>query len=298
MQTDSTLATAGTCPVPSFAFDPTDPWTGTFQDGLSRAGLAGRRVYEVGVGSGTNIAFMLRSCNAALVLGSDVDERLPVLAQRYVAEVAPEVQHRFRPIPGSVSLIDSPAVRAQLQEVDVVVASLPQVPDPEDSMYARFHLAQLTAEVLLGRHVPDHLAHYYPWAAFQEYPFNALGLGLNEALLRRVRDCAPQAEVILNFGCRIGKNVLHQLFRANRYRPEELASRIVRQHQGTDISFFVALETAMRGTGLERDLVCEFYADPAGRQPVSATEAKLLLDADPATPLYHEISVLRGHPEF
>ncbi|HTZ45086.1 MAG TPA: hypothetical protein VMB79_14600 [Jatrophihabitans sp.] len=298
MQSDSTLATTARVgeAVPSFAFDPGDPWTVTFQTGLARAGLTGRRVYEVGVGSGANIAFMLRFCGAAMVLGSDLDPRLPLLAQQLVAEVAPDLVNRFRPIPGSVSLIDTPVAMGEVTGVDAVVACLPQVPDPDDALYTRFHLTQLASAAALRDRVADHLAHYYPWTAFQEYPFNALGLGLNEALLRRVRACAPQAQVVLNFGCRIGKRVLFALFEANHYRPEELASCIVRQHPGTDISFFVAVEAAMRGTGYEQDVVCEFYADPAGSHRLSATEAKLLLDADPTTSVYHEISVLRGNP--
>lgn len=282
--------------IPRFAFDPSDPWTLTFQAGLSRAELAGRRVYEVGVGTGTNVAFMLRHCDASLVMGSDLDPRLPELARRHVAEVAPDLLDRFHPIQGSVNLIDLPAALAQVTVADVVVGCLPQVPDPEDGMYARFHTAQLSSTVGAGQRVDDHIAHYYSWAAFNDYPFNAVGLGLIEALLRRVRSCAPRAQVVLNLGCRVGKDVLLTLFRANGYRPEELASRIVRQSERTSISFFVALEAAMRGTGYENDLVCEFYADAEGRCRLSATEAQARLDADPATPVFHEICVLRGHP--
>ena len=141
------------------------------------------------------------------------------------------------------------------------------------------------------------MAHYYPWAAFDDYPFNSVGLGLIEALLRKVRSCAPQARVVLNLGCRIGKDILMRLFRANGYRPAELAASIVRQSACTSISFFVALEAAMRGTGFEKESACEFYADPQGRVRISATEAKRRLDADPATPVFHEICVLQGHPD-
>lgn len=283
-------------PVPDFAFDPADPWTRTFQVGLERAGLSGRRVYEVGVGSGTNIAFMLQRCAASLVLGSDLDPRLPVLARQLVAEVAPELLDRFRPIEGSVNLIDTPLAMAEVTTADVVVGCLPQVPDPGDVMYARFHATQLNTPTAEQR-AEDHLAHYYPWTAFNGYPFNAVGLGLIEALLGRVHTYAPAAQVILNLGCRVGKDLLFKLLRAYHYRPEELASTIVRQHARTNISFFVALEVAMRGTGLERDFVCEFYADPEGRQPISACEAKLRQDAEPSSPVYHEICVLRGHPQ-
>jgi SAM-dependent methyltransferase len=283
--------------VPSFAFNPSDPWTVTFQVGLERAELSGRRVYEVGVGSGTNVAFMLRHCAASLVVGSDLDPRLPALAQRLVTEVAPDLLDRFRPIQGSVNLIDIPEAMAEVTVADVVVGCLPQVPDPEDVMYAQFHVAQLKTAVGGGQRVDDHMAHYYPWAAFHDYPFNSVGLGLIEALLRRVRSGVPRAQVVLNLGCRIGKDVLLKLFRSNGYRPEELASRIVRQSERTNISFFVALEAALRGTGYEEDFVCEFYADSQGRVPISANGAKELLDADPTTPVFHEICVLRGHPQ-
>lgn len=129
--------------VPSFAFDPRDPWTGTFQAGLAQAGLGGRHVYEVGVGSGTNVIFMLRHCAASMVHGSDLDPRLPLLAQRRVAETAPDLADRARLIHGSVSLIDDPLAMAAAAGADVIVACLPQVPDPLEAMYARFHAAQL-----------------------------------------------------------------------------------------------------------------------------------------------------------
>ncbi|MGM1059843.1 hypothetical protein [Saccharothrix sp. Mg75] len=282
--------------VPSFAFNPTDPWTTTFQAALERADLAGRRVYEVGVGTGTNIAFMLQKCGASMVLGSDLDPRLPLLAQRLIGEIAPDLLERFRPIEGSVNLIDTPDARAEVALADVVVGCLPQVPDPDDAMYLDFHDAQLKRAALVGGRTDDHIAHYYPWSAFNDYPFNAVGLGLIEALLRRVRAASPTAQVVLTFGCRIGRAPILQLFRANGYRPEELVSRVVRQNERTDISFFVALEAALRGTAYEGDFTCEFYADPDGRVPLSAREAKERLDTDPALPVFHEICVLRGHP--
>ena len=283
--------------IPDFVFNPSDPWTVTFQAGLERAELTGRRVYEVGIGSGANVVFMLRRCGASLVMGSDVDPRLQTLARRLVTEVAPDLLDRFRPIQGSVNLIDIPEAIAEVALADVVVGCLPQVPDPEGPMYVQFHLAQLKTMPDLRQRVDDHIAHYYPWSAFNNYPFNSVGLGLIEALLRRVRSCAPRAQVVLNLGCRIGKDTLLRLFRANGYQPEELTSRIVRQSERTDISFFVALEVAIRGTGYEKDLVCEFYADSEGRVPISAIKAKELLDADPTTPVFHEICVLRGHPQ-
>lgn len=283
--------------APGFAFDPTDPWTSTFQQGLEKAGLRGRRIYEVGIGTGINVAFMLRLCGAERVSGSDLDPRLADLAERNVRALAPGEADRFHPVHGAVSLIDTPEALAEVEAADVVIGCLPQVGDPGDARLKAFRAAQGThtgkgAE----ERAEDHIAHYYPWTDFDDYPFNAVGLGLNEALLRRLRSSAPSAEVVLNFGSRVGVGVILSLFEANGYSAEVLHSQVVRQDQGTDISFFVALERALDGTGFESGLRCEFFADPEGRTPLSAREAQAVIDRDASAPLYHEVCVIRGAP--
>lgn len=282
---------------PEFAFDPTDPWTETLQRGLELADLRGKRVYEVGVGTGINVAFMLRMCGAKSVAGSDLDPRLAVLAERNVRKLAPKQADRFHPVPGAVSLIDTPEARAHVQRANVVIGCLPQVGDPGDPRFGAFRRAHRT-ELSDGADIrdEDHIAHYYPWAEFDAFPFNAVGLGLNEALLRRLRSAAPDADVLLNFGARVGTKVLFDLFEANGYAPEKLHSQIVLQHAGTDISFFVALEKALGSTGLQDAFACEFYADPEGRRRLSAMEAQAIIDSGKDQPLYHEVCVIRGQP--
>ncbi len=283
--------------VPSFAFDPQDPWTETFQWGLKRASLRGKKAYEVGIGTGINAAYLLGVCGAAEVSGSDLDPRLADLAEHNVRNLVPEAADRFRPVKGSVSLVDTEEARQQVASVDTVIASLPQVGEPGDSRVTAFRNAWSVplasgAEVIAD----DHIAHYYPWAAFDQYPFNTVGLGLNEALLQRVHEHAPQAEVVMNFGCRIGSEIIFECFEAHGFKPEKLSSQIVKQHRGTDISFFVALEKALHGTGLERDFVCHFYADKDATIPLSACEAQSLVDQDPAAALFHEVCAIRGTP--
>ncbi|CAM3806374.1 hypothetical protein GCM10009799_29840 [Nocardiopsis rhodophaea] len=301
MRTETTLpackhASDAGDPLPGFAFDPSDPWTRTFQEGLEGAGLADRSVYEVGIGSGANIVHMLERCGAGRVTGSDLDPRLPLLAQRVVERDAPGLAHRFRPVPGAVSLIDTREAAAAMRGVDAVVACLPQVPDPLDTRCARFCAAYLGGAEEERCRVDDRIAHYYPWSHFDALPYNAVGLGLIEALLRQVRSCAPRARIVLNFGCRVGRETLSGIFRANGYRPTELVARVVRQSECTGIGFFAALEEASRGPGEEPGFVCEFYADPQGRSPLTAIEAKRILDADPAAPVYHEVCVVQGDP--
>lgn len=288
---------ASTPETPSFAFDPTDPWTETFQTGLKRAGLTGKSVYEVGIGTGINAAFVLRVCRAAEASGSDLDPRLAELAERNVHNLAPEEAHRFHPVKGAVSLIDTEAARAQIAKTDVVMACIPQVGDPGDRRVASFREAH---EVELGESAQektdDHIAHYYPWDMFDQYPYNAVGLGLNEALLRRVRDAAPDAQMIMNFGARIPVATLCAMFEANGYAPEVLHSQMVQQDGSTDISFFVTLEQAMKGTGYETDLVCEFFADADGEMPLSACDAQARQQDNVEAPLFHRVCVIRGVP--
>ncbi|MAK60210.1 MAG: s-adenosyl-l-methionine--l-methionine S-methyltransferase [Ponticaulis sp.] len=284
---------------PEFAFDPTDPWTITFQKGLEAAGLEGKNVYEVGVGTGTNVAFLLRMCKAKTVYGSDLDARLPDLAERNVRELVPQESSRFHPIKGSVSLIDNPDALEAISKTDAVIACLPQVGDPNDDKLTAFREAQkatLAQGTGGGNPAEDHVAHYYPWAMFDEYPYNSVGLGLNEALLRRLKEKAPNAEVIMNFGARIGTDILFEFFRSNGYEPQKLSSMVVHQHAGTDISFFVALERSLKGTGVENEFTAIFYADPDGKQKLSACEAQELIDKDPKTKLYHEVCTIRGKP--
>ncbi|WP_413205224.1 50S ribosomal protein L11 methyltransferase [Rhodospirillum sp. A1_3_36] len=286
-----------TLEAPDFAFDPTDPWTQTFQQGLERADLKDKAVYEVGIGTGINAAFVLRTCGAKAYYGSDLDPRLVELAERNIRSLSPEHAARFHPVEGAVSLIDTEEARAKIAKTDVVVACIPQVGDPNDKRLSAFRDAQ---SVPLGEgaeaRAEDHIAHYYPWAMFDEYPYNSVGLGLNEALLRRIREHAPKAEVVMNFGARVGTKILFEFFEANGFQPEKIASRIVLQDAGTDISFFVTLEKALTGTGLEQEFVCKFFADENGQTPLSACEAQALADKDPNVALYHEVCVIRGRP--
>lgn len=283
---------------PDFAFDPTDPWTVTFQKALEAAKLKDKTVYEVGVGTGINVAFLLRICKAKTVYGSDLDARLPDLAERNVKDLVSKEAHKFHPIKGSVSLIDSDAARDAVKQSDVIIACLPQVGDPHDSRVAAFRTAQKAplAEGTGKGPAEDHVAHYYPWAMFDEYPYNSVGLGLNEALLRQVRKEAPEAELIMNFGARIGTDILFEFFKSNGYEPEKISSMIVLQHAGTDISFFVALERALSGTGVENQFACRFYSDPEGTEDLSACEAQDLISSDPKAKIYHEVCSIRARP--
>lgn len=283
--------------IPTYAFDPNDIWTRTFQRGLREAGLQGRSVYEVGIGTGANVVFMLKVCGVSKVIGSDLDPRLITLASDLIAKEVPDAAARFHGLPGSVNLLESDEARACARSVETVVGCLPQVGDPADAKCRAFVETAIPARPDADDSgPPDRIAHYYAWANFDAYPFNVVGLGLNEALLRQTREAAPQTDVILNFACRCGERAILDLFRASHYRPEILHSTICEQSRSTDISFYVALEKALEGTSMASDFRCEFFADPQGAKAMTAVEAYERQQATPEAPVYHRIIVVRGRP--
>ncbi|WP_420474266.1 hypothetical protein [Noviherbaspirillum sp. ST9] len=283
-------------PIPSFAFNPLDSWTLAFQRGLLNADFAQKTVYEVGVGTGANVAFLLKECGAAKVYGSDVDSRLSTVAQELVSFRIPEKAHYFIPLHGSISLINSPEASTAACASDAIIACIPQAVDTDDHAVASF----MEAHYPLAKSKPesrqaDYQAHYYPFEQFRHYQFNRFGLGLNEALLDSIRRQAPQADIIVNLSGRAGKQRLLDMFRSYRYEPTVLHKAIVPQCSKTSIAYYAALETHLEQEGLS--LESEFFMDSDGVQPISAREAERLRTTEPSATLYHSLYVMRARPE-
>ena len=281
--------------LPDFVFDPGDDWTRVFQEGLSRLSLSRKNVYEVGLGSGSNVAFLLNRCSASRVAGSDIDARVVRSASANVKRWAPEQCHNFAPINGSVDLLDSAEARAAASNSDFIIGSIPQVIDVGIFNGKICGDQEQEAKGSRPPRLPDHIAHYYDGTRFEDYPFNAIGQGLNEALLRQAREVAPHAEVILVLSGRVGPELLLQLFRDNGYRPEVVYEEIVPQCPKTSISFFVELEAGVRDPTPFWQFNGCFYADPEGKEQLSAAGAQKRRDAVPsAQPVYHKLYVIKG----
>ena len=173
-------------------------------------------------------------------------DRLVELAERNVRSLAPEEAGQFHPIKGAVSLIDTDEAHAQIAQTDVVIGCLPQVGDPGDKRLAAFREAQ-SVELSEGADVKadDHIAHYYPWEAFDKYPFNSVGLGLNEALLQRLREHAPQAQVVMNFGCRIGTGIIFGSLLASTGLAETIGTAASRNLPVTNVLAITAFSTVL-----------------------------------------------------
>lgn len=208
---------------PDYCFDPRDPWAQVFRRGLNKAGLADKRVWEVGVGIGANLAEILRSCRAKLVVGSDYDARVSEVARENLNSVLPSGNWRI--LDGSVNLLDANGDAPQT--VDAIVACIPQ--------------AIMPADIAKG---PDDTAHYYEPDLFNACLYNSHALGLQQALLRQARTKYPAAEVVLNLAGRVGNKVLDEMFRAEGYVPNTVHREVIPQCPQTGLGFFEKLEQA------------------------------------------------------
>lgn len=282
--------------IPGFAFNPLDSWTLAFQRGLLNADFSQKTVYEVGVGTGTNVAFLLKECGAARVYGSDVDARLSKVAQELVNFRIPEKAQHFVPLHGSISLINTPEASKAACASDAIIACIPQAVDTDDHAVASFMEAHYPSarRHSESRHA-DYQAHYYPFEQFQHYRFNRFGLGLNEALLDSIRKQAPTADIIVNLSGRAGKQRLFDMFRSYDYEPTVLYKAIVPQCSKTSIAYYAALETHLEQEGLS--LESEFYTDSCGAQPISARDAERLRVTEPDAALFHSLYVVRARPD-
>lgn len=269
---------------PPYAFRP-DGWTGAFQKGLSKAGLAGAEVLEVGVGAGPNAAFALKELGVKRYHGTDLDPRLPELANRNVRQLLPNgTADSFNAIGGPTDLLRHAEVAELVRNrVHTVVACIPQ------------------AIKLPG--VPDHpddTAHYYPQESFKENPFNQYALGLKEALLRQFRELVQESgdyskSIILNLGGRVGLRRLLDLFVTNGFTPQLLHEEIVPQCPSTNLGFFVGLDKIFELLPNQEGAPCEFFSDPQGEHFINAQEAEDRRQAGAS--LYHKIYVMRGIPQ-
>ncbi|OGJ51966.1 hypothetical protein A2335_01695 [Candidatus Peregrinibacteria bacterium RIFOXYB2_FULL_32_7] len=269
--------------VPQYAFVP-DAWTTTFQEGLlaDKSEIVGKRLLEVGVGTGAMAIFGLTKLEVAHYYGSDLDPNLPTLASQNIERICPDEASRFMPILGSTNLLTpvDKNNRSIILETDIVIACIPQAIRPPDK------------EVCF-----DDLAHYYPGNLFENYQFNSLALGLNEALLEQFMSVVRETKdynkrIYLNIAGRVGLENIKELFKSHGLTSEIVHQVVIPQCPSTSLQFFVDIETASTDNAFK----CEFYSDPEGNCQISANEAeKRRLQKDP---VFHKLYVIKGIPQL
>ena len=213
--------------IPEYAFQP-DQWSRAFLKGLTRLDVNGQRLVEIGVGTGINAIYLLRTQRPKTVHFSDRDPRLVPLALSNIAQVLSPEEYAGKVFPAHGALDLADWCQSSGKEFDVVYACIPQVILPQGSSISN----------------GDNLAHYYEKDKYDS-DLHLYGLGLNDVLLAQAREFLPQqGSVVLNLGWRPGRKKLETLFEKNGFCPLLLHQEMIPQHAGTSLSSLCALESS------------------------------------------------------
>ena len=257
---------SGDLVVPPWAFQP-DAWSFAFLRGLRREATAlnWKRCWEIGVGTGLNLMLLAQWCPRSVFYFSDLNPDCTPLARRNIGD---QLDGRGRPLEGQWDLVSRLDRANDPPRVDAVIACIPQVP------------------TALDLSLDDNLAHYYRPEHYREAHLHALGLGLNETLLRRARSVlAPGGQVILNLGGRPGVARLVAMFQECGYRCRTVHEEVIPQHRETSLSTLAGLEA-----GGQEDF--EFFADASATMRINARAAEPRRLA--SQPVFHKIYVVAG----
>lgn len=257
--------------VPKWAFKP-DEWSRAFLRGLEGFAPSWKNggnplIWEIGVGTGVNILVLQKSFQNAKWYFSDFDPRCVPLALKNLSRCG--VEKNLYPLKGSWDLITPPQKSGlQTPNAGVIFGCLPQVP--------------VHTDLSTG----DRMSHYYDPDRYPEAHLNALGLGLVETLLTRVRKVFnPGVRVILNLAGRPGRKCLVNLFRETGYEPDVVHSAKIEQHAGTSLASLAKLEENGHDD-------FEFFEDTYCLQTIDAREAESLRLRE--RKVYHKIYVIAG----
>lgn len=255
----------GTIEVPQWAFTP-DAWSFAFLRGLQVIAhtLTGLKVWEVGVGTGLNQLLLAKWSKASKLYFSDYGHRCTTLAAHNLEQATDE---RLTPLFGQWDLVTRLDQAEEPPRVDVVIACIPQVPT-----------------TTLDLNTGDNLAHYYEMSRYKA-DLHMLGLGLNEALLRRAHSVLTSGgRVVLNLGGRPSLPRLKKMFRDCGYTPCVVHTEMVSQCPSTSLASLAAMEDY----GQE----FEFFSDATGHERINAqlAESRRLEGLG----LYHKIYVIEG----
>lgn len=255
--------------VPPWAFRP-DQWSFAFLRGLRALAptFEGQSLWELGVGTGLNTAFVATLAPSAHFHYSDYNNHCSILACTNISGLVPGSRERCSPLYGPWDLVTPPNGMTAPQ-VDVIFGCLPQV--TKDGL-------DLT--------VGDRVAHYYDPALYPEARHHDLGLGLHEALLERAKAVlCPGGRIVVNLSGRPGRQCLTALFTERGYHARVVHEEMVAQHRGTTLATLAALED-------EGHPEFEFFADERGEREINACAAEARRLA--GEPLFHNIYVIEG----
>ncbi len=256
-----------------------EAWSFTFLEGLLRKPAAfyrGKRVVELGTGSGWVSLALLRLTDVARILGVDLNPQAILMARLNAIlngfdalgrEQADRLHARFEA--ATSDLLQTPRQRGFA--ADLVIGCIPQVIAPAMDLESTQGLYDLSNYTTAQGLVEDQF-----------------GLGLNARALREALSLLePGGSVILNLAGRPGPEVVSGMFHRRGYEAEVIWRTRVMQAADTDISPLVELE-ARSGRSFA------FHLHRHSSESVSARLAQVALSS--GCPIFHELQVVEGRP--
>jgi len=260
--------------IPEFCFVP-DAWNLAFIRGLLKVNFSGKRILELGVGTGANIVALTKYHNAFLprqVMFSDIEPRNIEVAAKNIRKHIPCDEIVF-PLWGSYDLLrrldgkSDDYIEKQITNVDIIIGCLPQVITPKGIAITN----------------GCNIAHYYEQDLYVS-EFHEFGLGLIDNCLRQAAGTAKDS-IILNLSGRAGIEKINEVFRKNSLVTYILHREITPQCQRTSLESYVMIEKT-------HGYSFEFFSDYEGMKKVNAQEAEELRSK--GENVFHYIYVVQG----
>jgi aspartate/methionine/tyrosine aminotransferase/methylase of polypeptide subunit release factors len=253
-----------------------EAWAYTFMEGLLSVPLdeyAGKRLVEVGAGSGWICIALARFTRLAHVHGADLNPHSPVVARCNAWLNGDEA------LVSRLSFGESDLLRGVPPEApwDFVVGCIPQVLRGEEEALPS-ELSQADEQALYD------LSNY---CTLQNVYEDHFGLGLIARLLDEAPErLAPGGRLLLNLAGRPGRPIIERMLTRRGFTTRVRVARRVMQAADTDIRPLVTLE---QRTGRE----FEFFMEARSAEPLRAATALGWLQA--GHPVWHEVAVWEAH---
>lgn len=248
-----------------------EAWAYTFLEGLLSVPLdeyAGKRLVEVGAGSGWICIALAKFTRLAHVHGADLNPHSPVVARCNAWLNGDEA------LASRLSFGESDLLRGIPSDApwDFVVGCIPQVLRGEEDLPSE--LSQADEQALYD------LSNY---CTLQNVYEDHFGLGLIARLLDEAPErLSPTGRLLLNLAGRPGRVIIERMFTRRGFDTHVRVARRVMQAADTDIRPLVALE---QRTGRE----FEFFMEARSPEPLRAATALGWLQA--GNPVWHEVAV-------
>ncbi|MBJ6761248.1 aminotransferase class I/II-fold pyridoxal phosphate-dependent enzyme [Myxococcaceae bacterium JPH2] len=249
-----------------------EAWAFTFLEGLLKVPLdeyAGKRLVEVGSGSGWICLALAKFTGLSRIHGMDLNPHAPVVGlcnawlngdEQLVSRLSFGESDLLRGLPETPSW-------------DFIVGCIPQVLRGE-GLPAELELSQADEQALYD------LSNY---CTLQNVYEDHFGLGLIARLLDEAPErLAPGGRLLLNLAGRPGRAIIERMFTRRGFATHVSVARRVMQAADTDIRPLVALE---QRTGRE----FEFFMEAHSPEPLRAATALGWLQA--GNPIWHEVAV-------